>query len=324
MIKAQSLTMHYGAAVALDDVSFEVREGEIVGLLGPNGAGKSTTMKILTTYLHPTRGTALVGGVNVLEQPREVRKLTGYLPEVLPLYMDMEVRGYLNFVGQMRGLAGQELRNRTEAVLDMCGLRGVYRRVVRELSKGYKQRTALAQALIHDPKILILDEPTSGLDPHQIIEIRQLVRHLAKDKTVILSTHILQEVETTADRIVIINQGQIVGDGSFEELRARATRHERAQICIRLDSAKRADIERELTGIQGVKNVDLIEETPNTASFSVTGTIGTNLPGEVGQLARAKNWEICELTHKPLTLEETFLLLTEPQRESEPRQGAVA
>ncbi len=324
MIKAQNLTMHYGAAVALNDVSFEVREGEIVGLLGPNGAGKSTTMKILTTYLHPTKGTAVVGGVNVLEQPREVRRLTGYLPEILPLYMDMEVRGYLSFVGQMRGLTGLELRNRTEAVLDMCGLRGVYRRVIRELSKGYKQRTALAQALIHDPKILILDEPTSGLDPHQIIEIRQLVKHLAADKTVILSTHILQEVETTADRIVIINQGEIVGDGSFEELRARATRQERAHVSVRLDSAKRAEVERELSGIQGVKKVDIIQETDGAASFSVTGNVGANLSCEVGQLARAKNWEIWELTNKPLTLEETFLLLTEPQRDSEPQRGAVA
>lgn len=324
MIKAQNLTMHYGSAMALNDVSFDVREGEIVGLLGPNGAGKSTTMKILTTYLHPSKGTALVGGVNVLENPREVRRMTGYLPEVLPLYMDMEVRGYLQFVGQMRGLLGQTLRDRTETALDMCGLRPVYRRVIRELSKGYRQRTALAQALIHDPKILILDEPTSGLDPHQIIEIRQLVKRLAADKTVILSTHILQEVETTADRIVIINQGEIVGNGTFDELRARATTQERAHVSVRTDSDKRADIQREISGIQGVSKVDCCDEKNGAASFVVTGKVGAGLWREIGQLARAKHWEVWELTNKPLTLEETFLSLTEPDRELETQRGAVA
>jgi ABC-2 type transport system ATP-binding protein len=316
MIQAQKLTMHYGPVVALRGVSFEVKEGEIVGLLGPNGAGKSTCMKILTTYLHPTKGTATVSGFDVLEKPLEVRKITGYLPEILPLYMDMEVRSYLDFVGKARGLSGARLKERTDAVLEECGLRSAYRRVIRELSKGYKQRTALAQALIHDPDIILLDEPTSGLDPHQIVEIRRLIRGLAKGKTLILSTHILQEVEATADRIVIINQGRIVGDGTFDELRNRTKKYERTKVAVAGD---RAAIERLLSGIQGVKKVEFIGEQDSYVSFLVLGAPGSELWRDIGQLARTKNWELKELTDRPLTLEETFLALTEPVTDSTER-----
>ena len=314
MIRAENLTMHYGPVVALDRVSFEVKQGEIVGLLGPNGAGKSTTMKILTTYLHPTSGTAKVGGVDVLDDPLAVRRIIGYLPEILPLYMDMEVREYLRFVAKARGLDGAKLRDRTDLVLDECGLRPMYRRVIRELSKGYKQRTALAQALIHDPDIIILDEPTSGLDPHQIVEIRQLIRNLASGRTVILSTHILQEVEATADRIVIINRGRIVGDGTIDELRESAKSEERTKVAVAGD---RGDIEPLLAGLTGAQRVEFSGESKGCASFLVYGKPGTELWREVGVLARTKNWELRELTPKPLTLEETFLSLTEPKAASE-------
>lgn len=313
MIKAEKLTMHYGPVVALQNVSFEVKQGEIVGLLGPNGAGKSTAMKILTTYLHPTKGTAKVGGIDVLEDPVGVRKIIGYLPEVLPLYMDMEVRSYLNFVAKARGLGGAKLNERTDIVLDECGLRPMYRKVIRELSKGYRQRTALAQALIHDPDIIILDEPTSGLDPHQIIEIRQLIKSLASGKTVILSTHILQEVEATADRIVIINRGRIVGDGSIEELRARAKQFERAKVSI---VGSREEVERLLSGLSGVQKVQFSGEDNGYVSFVVLGKLGCELWREIGKLARIKGWELRELAEKPLTLEETFLALTEPMETS--------
>ena len=308
MIRAESLSMHYGPVQALRNVSFEVKKGEIVGLLGPNGAGKSTTMKILTTYLHPSKGTAKVGGMDVLDNPLGVRKIIGYLPEILPLYMDMEVKGYLSFVGKARGLSGARLRERTDVVLDACGLRHMYRKVVRELSKGYKQRTALAQALIHDPEIIILDEPTSGLDPHQIVEIRQLIKSLAHGKTVILSTHILQEVEATADRIVIISQGRIVGDGTLVELRDRATTEERTRVSV---LGKREDTERLLSGIEGSRKVDYTGDEDGFATFVLHGKPGSQLWREVGKLARLKNWELRELTDRPLTLEETFLKLTE-------------
>lgn len=308
MITANNLTMHYGPVVALDHVSFEVNRGEIVGLLGPNGAGKSTTMKILTTYLYPTSGTAMVKGMDVLQKPLEVRKVIGYLPEILPLYMDMEVRSYLDFVARARGLSGMALKNRVNAVLDTCGLRPMYRKVIRELSKGFKQRTALAQALVHNPEVIILDEPTSGLDPHQILEIRNLIHDLAEEKTVILSTHILQEVEATADRIVIINRGQIVGDGTIQELRNRAKRSERMSITV---EGEREEAERLLSGVDGVKQVVFQGASDGCVSFMLHSPVDRNPWREVNALVREKNWKVRELVDKPLSLEETFLTLTE-------------
>lgn len=312
MIKAERLTMHYGPVVALDNVSFEVHKGEVVGLLGPNGAGKSTAMKILTTYLYPTRGTALVGGVDVLKEPLRVRRMIGYLPEVLPLYMDMEVRAYLDFVARARGLTGAKLKKRTDIVLDECGLRPSYRKIIRELSKGFRQRTALAQALIHDPDIIILDEPTSGLDPHQIVEVRSLVRKLAQGRTVILSTHILHEVEATADRIVIINRGRIIGDGTFDELRNRAKKYERTKVAVAGD---RVQVERLLSGLSGVRKVEFGGEDNGYVSFMVHAKLGTEPWREIGQTARRNDWQLRELSDKPLTLEETFLTLTEDASE---------
>lgn len=321
MIKANKLTMHYGPVVALKEVSFEVRQGEIVGLLGPNGAGKSTAMKILTTYLHPTSGTAEVGGIDILKDPLAVRKIIGYLPEILPLYMDMEVRTYLDFVGRARGLSGSTLRKRTDLVLDECGLRPMYRKIIRELSKGYKQRTGLAQALIHGPDIIVLDEPTSGLDPHQIVEIRSLIRNLAESKTVILSTHILQEVEAMADRIVIINQGRIVGDGTLEELRKRALDSDRTAISVIGD---RAEIERLLSGIDGVRKVQFTGEENGAVSFTVLSRPGAELWRDLNKLSHAKNWALRELSVKPLSLEETFLTLTEPGRARSEKPQSLA
>ena len=321
MIKANKLTMHYGPVVALRDVSFEVRRGEIVGLLGPNGAGKSTAMKILTTYLYPTSGTVQVGGIDILDNPLAVRKIIGYLPEVLPLYMDMEVRAYLDFVGRARGLSGAKLKERTDIVIEECGLRPMYRKIIRELSKGFRQRSGLAQALIHDPDIIVLDEPTSGLDPHQIVEIRRLIRNLASSKTVILSTHILQEVEAMADRIVIINQGRIVGDGTIEELRKRAMEYDRTSISVVGD---RAEVERLLSGIDGVRKVQFTGDENGAVSFMVMSREGTEIWRDLNKLSHAKNWVLRELSLKPLSLEETFLTLTEPGRGRSEKQGESA
>ncbi len=321
MIKADRLTMHYGPVVALNDVSFEVRRGEIVGLLGPNGAGKSTTMKILTTYLYPTAGTAQVGGYDILDNPLGVRGVIGYLPEIPPLYMDMEVKGYLAFVGKSRGVGGARLKERTDVVLEQCGLRPMYRKAVRELSKGYKQRTALAQALIHDPDIIVLDEPTSGLDPHQIVEIRQLVRSLASNKTVILSTHILQEVEAMADRIVIINRGRIVGDGTIQELRTRATQSARTQVSV---LGQRADIEQSLKGLEGATDVMFLGENDGCAEFTITSARGVPIWREFNRLAQIHKWVVRELSDQPLSLEETFLSLTEPTARAARQEGDSA
>ena len=221
MIDVQSLTMHYGNFVALEHVSFQARDKEILGLLGPNGAGKTTAMRILTTYLHPTSGTAKVDGFDILENPIEIRKHMGYLPETAPLYPDMQTEEYLRFVGEARGLRGSTLETRLKWVKEACNLEFIWKHTLSEISKGFRQRVGLAQALIHDPKVLILDEPTSGLDPLQIIGIRDLIKNLAKEKTIIFSTHILQEVEAIADRIVIINEGKIVSQGTFEELAAQ-------------------------------------------------------------------------------------------------------
>jgi len=218
MIEVKDLTMKYGPVTALDRVSFQANPGEVLGLLGPNGAGKTTAMRILTTYLYPSSGTAKVDGFDILENPIEARKRIGYLPETVPLYADMRVDEYLTFVGKARALEGTRLAERLEWVQQACHLKSVWKHLLCELSKGYGQRVGLAQALIHDPKVLILDEPTSGLDPIQIIDIRKLVKSLAKEKTILFSTHILQEVEALADRIVIVNEGKLVAQGTKQEL----------------------------------------------------------------------------------------------------------
>ena len=221
MIEVKDLTMKYGPVTALDRVSFHANPSEVLGLLGPNGAGKTTAMRILTTYLYPSSGTAKVDGFDILEAPIEARKRIGYLPETVPLYADMRVDEYLAFVGKARELEGARLAERLEWVKQACHLKSVWKHLLSELSKGYGQRVGLAQALIHDPKVLILDEPTSGLDPIQIIQIRALIKSLAKEKTILFSTHILQEVEALADRIVIINEGKLVAQGTKQELAAK-------------------------------------------------------------------------------------------------------
>jgi len=318
VITVSDLCMHYGPVVALHKATFNVERGEVVGLLGPNGAGKSTTMKLLTTYLYPTFGHATVGGKSIRNEAYEVRKLIGYLPEVLPLYPDMDVRAYLDFVGRARGLRGGGLRQRTTWVVEHCGLRPMYRKLIRELSKGYRQRVALAQALIHDPQVVILDEPTSGLDPHQIQEIRHLIRQLARDKTVLLSTHILQEVEVVADRLVIINAGRIVGDGTLPELQQKTQRYVRALFAV---VAPRAEVEVALKELRGVRRLRFAGATESLTRFELQAAQGVNVLPELGALAQARGWQVGELQAQPPTLEEVFLALTEPQ-ESQSETGA--
>src|SRR5271166_3588197 len=222
MIKVEGLTKRYARTVAVDNISFEVEKGQIVGFLGPNGAGKTTTMRVLTCFLPPSEGTANVAGFDVLEQPMEVKRRIGYLPETPPLYPEMEVEEYLTFVGKLKGMSGPSLATRVGEVCERCAVADVRKKLISKLSKGYRQRVGLAQAIIHNPEVLILDEPTAGLDPKQIIETRDLIHSLAGSHTIILSTHILSEVEQTCEQVIIITKGKLVATDSVRNLQARA------------------------------------------------------------------------------------------------------
>lgn len=310
MIEAKGLAMRYGSVLALSDSSFRAEAGEVVGLLGPNGAGKTTTMRILTTYQRPSAGTAVVAGFDVLEQPLEVRRRIGYLPEALPLYLDMEVRECLEFVGRARGLTGARLAERIGWVVERCGLERMFRTPCIELSKGYRQRAALAQALVHDPDVVILDEPTSGLDPHQIQAIRTLVRDLAAEKTVLLSTHILQEASALADRLLVMSRGRIVGSGTEEELRRQSGVKPRLHVQFADGAESAAERLEALPGAGSVTAAD------DANSFEVEET-GEGLDRAVGELARAQGWTVLRLEREEGSLEEVFLALTRPRESGE-------
>jgi len=308
MIELEKVCKNYGLTKALIDVSFKIEKGEIVGFVGPNGAGKTTAMKIITTYTAPTSGTAKVGGYDVLENPLEVRELIGYLPETVPLYADMLVDEYLQFIGEARHLNGK-FKARYDWVVQAAGLEPVLHRKIGVLSKGFKQRTCLAQALIHDPDVLILDEPTSGLDPLQIIGIRNLVKELAHEKTIILSTHILPEVTTISDRILVINDGRIVADGSFEDLRKQVTR--RSSVYVAVKSTKK-DFESALKDVSALEDVEYDENRRR-------GEVGAHLffkssadpISKLNDLIREHNWNILEFHPEKLSLEDSFIRLTQ-------------
>src|SRR4051794_35815719 len=235
MIKVEGLTKRYARTVAVDDISFEVEKGQIVGFLGPNGAGKTTTMRVLTCFLPPTAGKATIAGFDVLENPQDVKKRIGYLPETPPVYPEMEVHEYLDFVGQLKGIPRADIKARRDDVIGRCALGDVRAKLIGKLSKGYRQRVGIAQAIIHNPDVLILDEPTSGLDPKQIIEIRELLKALAGDHTIILSTHILSEVEHSCERVIIISQGKLVAQDSVSNLTNRLRGAE--AVCLEVGAA---------------------------------------------------------------------------------------
>ncbi|MDD5719296.1 MAG: ATP-binding cassette domain-containing protein [Candidatus Krumholzibacteria bacterium] len=316
MIEVRDVTKRFGNTVALDQVSFEVARGKILGFLGPNGAGKSTAMKIITTFLAPDGGQVKVDGIDVLEQPLAVRRRIGYLPENVPLYHDMNVDEYLTFVGQARGLDGAKLRERLAWCVEACGLRTEYKKRIQELSKGYRQRTGLAQALIHDPDILILDEPTSGLDPLQIIGIRKLIASLAGQKTVIFSTHILQEVSPVTERVVIINEGRIVADGRIQELTQQAMGDNRVFVTLRRPAA---EVEQALRDLPSVSRLRYLGEVDGKGSrFELRAPFQQDLAGAVAELAGRRGWPLAELHESHYSLEDTFIELTRaatPQQE---------
>ncbi len=310
MIDVQGLSMNYGKINALQNVVFKVKKGEVVGLLGPNGAGKSTAMKILTTYLYPTSGTASICGADILTDPGRVRELIGYLPEILPLYMDMDIREYLEFVGKARGLSNNYLKERISWVVEKCALKMMYRKLIRELSRGYKQRTALAQALLHDPEVIILDEPTASLDPHQTLEIHKLISQLSKDKTVMLSTHILREAEAIVDKIVVISRGRIVGDGTVKELYKKVTGHNNYSILLECPAS---DLSDSLTMLDQVISADVVDKKENINTYMIK-------VGDVDTAKRLISNRLLEMKVPILTMydevpsiEQIFLKLTETE-----------
>ena len=322
MIRVENLTKDYGPVRALDDVSFDVGRQQILGFLGPNGAGKSTAMKIITTYLAPTSGKVLVDGIDVTEDPIAVRRLIGYLPETNPLYMDMRVDEYLRFCGQARGLRGDTLRQRFDYVVDAVQIGHMLKKQIHQLSKGYKQRTGFAQALIHDPPVLILDEPTSGLDPLQIIEIRRLIQDLAREKTIIFSSHILSEISSTTDNVIIINDGQAIARGSISELTRDAYRELPVRATL---AAPRAAVESRLGSIPGVDHVSVLGESDGTVSveFRVEGDIG---PAQraVGEAAQREGWTVHELGTSEVTLEDVFIAIVQNAEKSRIRNGQAS
>jgi ABC-2 type transport system ATP-binding protein len=312
MITVNDLTKKYARTTAVDHISFSVDKGQIVGFLGPNGAGKTTTMRMLTCFFPPTAGTATVAGFDVLDQPLEVRRHIGYLPEAPPLYLEMETIEYLRFVGRLKGLKGAELEKRVAYVCDRCAIADVKTKLMGKLSKGYRQRVGLAQAIIHNPDVLILDEPTAGLDPKQINETRDLIRSLAGDHTIILSTHILPEVEQTCEQVIIINKGRLVATDSVHNLQARARGAETMLLEIAAPSTQFAApvVQSRLERITGVSRVVCRQQFDSGAIFEVESKKGQMVRGDLARAVVESGWDLNELRPAAMSLEEIFLQLT--------------
>ena len=324
MISVKDLSKNYARNTAVDHISFEVEKGRIVGFLGPNGAGKTTTMRMLTCFLPPSSGTATVAGFDVLEAPLEVKKRIGYLPEAPPLYLEMRTAEYLTFVGRLKGLSGAELRQRVDTVCERCAVGDVKNKLLGKLSKNYRQRVGLAQAIIHNPDVLILDEPTAGLDPKQINETRDLIKSLAGDHTIILSTHILPEVEQTCETVIIINKGKLVATDSVNNLQSRA----RGAELILLEVAGRngvldsGSVRQRLEKVAGVGRVAFKEKKQTGAIFEIECLKEKFVRGDLARAVVEAGWDLNELRTAAVSLEEIFLQLTGGQTTA--TQGAEA
>jgi len=312
MITVKGLTKRYARTIAVDNISFEVQKGQIVGFLGPNGAGKTTTMRILTCFLPPTSGTANVAGFDVLEQPLEVKKRIGYLPETPPVYPEMETGEYLQFVGSLKGLNGTELRSRVDYVCERCSVADVRNKLIGKLSKGYRQRVGLAQAIIHNPDVLILDVPTAGLDPKQINETRELIRGLAGDHTIILSTHILPEVEQTCEQVIIIAKGKLVATDSVHNLQNRARGGESVLVEVggRDGTLESTVVQQRLEQVPGVSRVVFKQSRENRSVFEVESLKERVIRGDLARAVVESGWDLNELRPAAMSLEEIFLQLT--------------
>jgi len=312
MITVKELTKRYARTIAVDQISFEVAKGQIVGFLGPNGAGKTTTMRMLTCFLPPTAGSASVAGFDVLEQPLEVKKRVGYLPETPPIYPEMETSEYLKFVGKLKGLSGSEVQKRVDYVCDRCAIADVRNQLLGKLSKGYRQRVGLAQAIIHNPDVLILDEPTAGLDPKQINDTRDLIKDLSGEHTIILSTHILPEVEQTCEQVIIINKGKLVATDSVRNLqsRARGTESVVLEIAGRDGTLEVPLVQQKLEQIDGVSRVLCTDRLDSRAVFEVESQKGQLVRGDLARAVVQAGWDLNELRPAAMSLEEIFLQLT--------------
>lgn len=320
MIEVQNLVKWYGPTRAVDNISFTIPAGQIVGFLGPNGAGKSTTLRILTGFIPPTSGAARIAGFDVIHQPDEARSKIGYLPESTPLYPEMRVEEYLQYRGQLLGMARSLRRQRIDIVTDRCGLSGIRRRLIGQLSKGNRQRVGLAQALLHDPPVLILDEPTAGLDPNQIDSVRKLISELRGKHTIILSTHILPEIERSADRVIIIAGGRIVAQGQPEELRKSVTSGARVLVEVKADAAGVATAIRQ---IDGVRDVETSMHEGWTRAI-ITTRAGKDIRESLGSLAVARGWTLREMRYETATLEQFFIHITATQSQAQAPTPALA
>jgi len=308
MIQVKNLTKYYSDLCAVDQISLDIQQKEILGLLGPNGAGKTTTMRMLTGFLQPTAGSIHVKDYSIDEHPLEIKKILGYLPESAPLYHDMLVFDYLNYVADIRGIGKDRKMKRIRKLADLCGINEVMHQPIDVLSKGYKQRVGLAHAMMNDPEILVLDEPTSGLDPNQIVEIRQIIKQIGKEKTIILSTHILSEAEATCDRVVIINQGKIVADGSTESLKESAV--DKKDIHLSLQNASFQSVESLLSAIDGVTGVTRVEEADNQLDVRLGCRSSVDPRPAIYENIKQTDWVLLDFHQKAQTLETIFRELT--------------
>ncbi len=317
MIEASALTKRYGSLRALDKVSFEVHRGEVVGFLGPNGAGKSTTMRILTCFISASAGTAKVHGFDVFDDPLEVRKRIGYLPQRAPLYQDMGVMEYLQFVADMRGLDQSTFKKRMKGIVDVCGLAQVLGKNIGALSHGYRQRVGLGQALVHDPPILILDEPTADLDPNEKAEVIKYIKEIGKERTVLLSTHNLGEVETACARAIIVSKGRVVADGPLDDIRAKSDKvryvvmvHEQKAFASGQKPPTAQEVQDALSKLPGVGSVTEMPTDDNAHRFQFMGPLGSDIRPELFTLIVQKGWLLLEMRRDSQTLEDVFKVLT--------------
>lgn len=311
MIEIHNLTKDFDQFTAVDDLSFTVKEGEVLGFLGPNGAGKSTTMKLITGFLAASKGTVSVDGFDISKNPIEAKSLMGYLPEGAPSYGDMTTLEFLNFVAQVRGYRGEEIAKRVQYVLDEVALNEVSQQTIETLSKGFKRRVGLAQAIMHDPKVLILDEPTDGLDPNQKHHVRELIKNLARDKIVIISTHILEEVTAVCSRAIIISQGKIVADGTPAELEARSKYHQAVSVRLSADY----DLAADLSGLADVSAVE--KDAEDDRVFRILAAQGKPIFSQVSEVAQSKHWPVTEFHVSRGQLEDVFRTVTQQTQGAE-------
>ncbi len=311
MIKVEGLTKRYARHVAVDNISFEVAKGQIVGFLGPNGAGKTTTMRVLTCFLPPTSGKASIAGFDVLENPMDVKKRIGYLPETPPLYPEMEVSEYLTFVARLKGIPSADVPKRVREAADRCALGDVRNKLISKLSKGYRQRVGLAQAILHNPDVLILDEPTSGLDPKQIIETRELIASLSGDHTIILSTHILSEVEHSCQKVLIINRGRIVASESVSDLTSKMrSGTDTVSLEVQYDRLNPADVRQRFEQVPGVSRVEIKDTKDSKVFVDVESLAGQSVRPELARAVVQSGWNLLEMRGINMSLEDIFLQLT--------------